>query len=455
MKKLFIFLIFLIAAIGINAQDATYSVTGRSVLKINTDYTITGTDSCWFLIKSYDEDYPRTQYYQCNLFSPSAEIHTTIATSLWGRVLSTDSWTQISSTDTWTTGGTDTIQTVTINNTSANRYREYRVLFIGNGSGDISYITDQYLKLWFAGTLSDGVATLSAGTITGLTGLQMGTTTTAQEVTLTDASRIGEQINLVSSANPSGEITLMGLYAKTANITNNQANLQLVGIGSRVSMGKNALDAYGLQSHISLIDGAESSGNMTAISGKSMIYDDNASGIISAGLYTLEGFVSGTHGAVPRAPSTVYGLWVDIVDVTATAGLVISKYGTGSATNDIVLQNGETINNATNGLISIGASNFRAATYNFADATAVGGTGDAITINFSPDLTITTGTKITFKSEAANTTATTINVDGGGALAVEEYAGGTQNALDANDIVNTQIVEVVYNGTLWVMTSDH
>jgi hypothetical protein len=455
MKRLFIFLVFLIAAIGINAQDATYSITGRSVLKINTNYTITDDDSCWFLIKSYDEDYPRTQYYQCDLFSPSAAIHTTVATSLWGRVLSTDSWTQISSTDTWTTGGTDTVQTVTINNTSANRYREYRVLFIGDGSGDTSYITRQYLKLWFAGTLSDGIATLSAGTITGLTGLQMGTTTTAQAVALTDASHIGEQINLVSAVNPSSEVTLMGLYSKAANITANQANLQLVGIGSRVSMGKNALDAYGLQSHISLIDGAESVGNMTAVSGKAMIYDNNATGIISAGLYTLEGFVSGTHGAVPRVPNTVYGLWVDIVDVTATAGLVISKYGTGSATNDIVLQNGETINNATNGLISLGASNLRAATYNFADATSVGGTGDVITIDFTPNLIVATGTKITFQAEAANTTAVTLNVDGAGALAINEYSGGTQNALDANDIVNTQIVEVVYNGTLWVMTSDH
>jgi hypothetical protein len=131
-------------------------------------------------------------------------------------------------------------------------------------------------------------------------------------------------------------------------------------------MGKNVTDAYGIQSHTTLVDGAESTGNMTAVSGKTILYDDNASGIVTAGLFTLEGQVSATHGAVPRVPNSAYGVWVDIVDVTTPAGIEIhanrstvasgikfDKTGIGAFTKEITMQNGETIDNATNGTVAV------------------------------------------------------------------------------------------------------
>jgi len=91
--------------------------------------------------------------------------------------------------------------------------------------------------------------------------------------------------------------------------------------------------------------------------------------------------------------------------------------------------------------------------YNFASATAVGGSGDAITMNFSPDLpTLAVGLAITFVAEAANTTAVTLAVDGGTAKAIGEY-NGAYSALDANDIRSGQLVTIVYDGTQWVMMS--
>jgi hypothetical protein len=91
--------------------------------------------------------------------------------------------------------------------------------------------------------------------------------------------------------------------------------------------------------------------------------------------------------------------------------------------------------------------------YNFASATAVAGTGDAITIDFTPDApTYAVGLAITFIAEAANTTAVTVNVDGQGAKAIGEY-GGVYSALEANDIRSGQVVTIVYDGTQFVMMS--
>lgn len=121
-------------------------------------------------------------------------------------------------------------------------------------------------------------------------------------------------------------------------------------------------------------------------------------------------------------------------------------------TADIRGHNGEIWSNVQDGAWDGGAANVRSSTYNFADATAVAGGADAITIDFAPDLTIALGTGFRFIAEAANTGAATINVDGAGAVALEEY-NGAQSALDANDIRSGQIVEVAWNGTAYVMLS--
>jgi hypothetical protein len=206
-------------------------------------------------------------------------------------------------------------------------------------------------------------------TLTGMTLSlldSLGSSATAKTIPMGSSSFLGRQSNVVSITNPGAAVTLAGGYFKAALTTANQANLQICGLLSRASMGKNCIDAYGIQSHTTLVDGAESTGNMTAVSGKTILYDNNASGIVTAGLFTLEGQASTTHGAVPRVPNTAYGVWIDVVDTNTTAGLEINannsalasgikidKMGTGAIIKDITLQNGETISNATDGKVIV------------------------------------------------------------------------------------------------------
>lgn len=82
----------------------------------------------------------------------------------------------------------------------------------------------------------------------------------------------------------------------------------------------------------------------------------------------------------------------------------------------------------------------------FATAAMVGGTANAITIDFTPDYkTLEAGDEITFVAEAANTGATTLNIDGTGAKNV--YEASDISALEANDIRSGMVVKLIYDGT--------
>jgi len=175
-------------------------------------------------------------------------------------------------------------------------------------------------------------------------------------VVLDSDSVIAASASVVSSADAAADVTLGGGYFKAAVDTVDQPHVQIVGLLARASMAFDALDAYGLQSHLTLAAGAESAGNLTAISGKTILGGNNAGGIVSAGLFTVEGAFT---------PNTGYGVWIDDVDAQLDAGLEINcnngrlaagikldKMGTGAITRDIVLQNGESIDNATDGLIN-------------------------------------------------------------------------------------------------------
>jgi hypothetical protein len=172
----------------------------------------------------------------------------------------------------------------------------------------------------------------------------MGTYAAALVKALTGSSYLAHVINLVSETNPSSEVSLIGGYAKVSNTTVDQPNLQLVGFAPRVSMGKNALDAYGLQSHLTLVSGANSTGNMTAISGKTILGGNNTGGIVTAGLFTIEGDFH---------PATAYGVWMDLVDAninagytlnvnggTVDTGILLTKSGDGAYGSEITFSNG-------------------------------------------------------------------------------------------------------------------
>ena len=79
----------------------------------------------------------------------------------------------------------------------------------------------------------------------------------------------------------------------------------------------------------------------------------------------------------------------------------------------------------------------------------VGGTGDAITITPSPAMSAyAAGMRYTFVAAASNTGAATINVSGLGAKDLKKQFNV---ALSAADIVTGQLVDIMYDGTRFVM----
>ncbi len=138
--------------------------------------------------------------------------------------------------------------------------------------------------------------------------------------------------------------------------------------------------------------------------------------------------------------------------VTAwTYGIDMNQTGA-FGTADIRFSNGETLSNTSDGVLNASGADFRAASYNFADATAVAGTGDATTIDFTPNLAaLGAGLLVMYVAEAANTGAMTLAIDGGDAKAVNESSDNS--ALEANDIRSGSVVLLLYDGTQWQQLS--
>lgn len=81
-------------------------------------------------------------------------------------------------------------------------------------------------------------------------------------------------------------------------------------------------------------------------------------------------------------------------------------------------------------------------TYDYAGAT-VGGTANAITLDYTPNASYTTGARYAFLATATNTAAATVNVDGLGAKDIKKRNA----ALSPGDIMNGQLVVLTYDGT--------
>lgn len=80
--------------------------------------------------------------------------------------------------------------------------------------------------------------------------------------------------------------------------------------------------------------------------------------------------------------------------------------------------------------------------------------GTTYTCGGSPALAAyTTGLRIQFKADVANTGAMTINVDGLGAKALTKLSGAIDTALAANDVRANQYVLAIYDGTQFQMLS--
>ena len=203
------------------------------------------------------------------------------------------------------------------------------------------------------GTYTDGID-LSAATLTQASDnalFSIGSYGTAKVVALTSAAFYTPfQINLLSSANPSGGETIMaGGYIKVATNTIDQPAMNSVALNLRNTIGMSLVSAYGLQSHMTFVTTAELDGAGTAspISGKITLGHANTSGVIAVGYFTLDGAFA------PAAPT--YGVWIDIVDATATAGLIIASSGTGKMSKGISLSSAVMAEGTDNALFCIGS----------------------------------------------------------------------------------------------------
>ena len=82
------------------------------------------------------------------------------------------------------------------------------------------------------------------------------------------------------------------------------------------------------------------------------------------------------------------------------------------------------------------------------------GSANVYAVALTPAITsYTVGQQITFLAANSSTAASTLNVNGVGAVAIKKAAIGSLLDLAANDIVSGQMVTVEYDGTYWQITS--
>jgi hypothetical protein len=85
--------------------------------------------------------------------------------------------------------------------------------------------------------------------------------------------------------------------------------------------------------------------------------------------------------------------------------------------------------------------------YNYA---ADSGSANTYAVTLSPAPTVVAGSRVIFKAANANSGASTLNVNSGGAVAIKKNGS---SALASGDIVSNQIVSLIYDGTNWQMVA--
>jgi len=144
MKKLFLIMCLGLIAIFANAQLATVTIpTDASAKVIATDYTLTNTTPAYIVVNAA-QHYPTTQDFTV-AFTKASGSQTRVNVVLYGQKASNTPWVQIA-TGYWKLTTADTV--LTVSNATANRYRNYKILYTGTGTGTTT-ITNQDMKLFF------------------------------------------------------------------------------------------------------------------------------------------------------------------------------------------------------------------------------------------------------------------------------------------------------------------
>lgn len=141
MKKLFAILLLAMIGFMANAQMATLNMpVNDTYLKVTTDYTITNTTASYLLI-SAPKHYKTTQDILVKLDSLSGN-HTNVSVAVWGRKFNTSAWVAIGSAINWK--GTTADTTIVFSNATANRYRDFKIVYTGTGTGTTKIDTQEF-----------------------------------------------------------------------------------------------------------------------------------------------------------------------------------------------------------------------------------------------------------------------------------------------------------------------
>jgi hypothetical protein len=146
MKKFLCFLmLMLFAFVSVEAQNKTASIaTGNSYIDVlhTAADTVSANRATYFLLIKAPQHYKATQDLYVKLDSISLPKGTVL---LQGQKFDDGAWANIGSAVTW--NGTSADTTIVISNTSATRYRNYKVLFTRTAGKWLIY--DSKLKLYF------------------------------------------------------------------------------------------------------------------------------------------------------------------------------------------------------------------------------------------------------------------------------------------------------------------
>ena len=145
MKKYIILFIAMIISVFATAQTVTYPVVQPDITYtyVSTDYNLTNTTVRNFVFPAFQHE-KSTQDYVIKLDSVSGN-HTAVAVVLYGgKSAIKGDYTQIA-TATWKRTTADTV--IVLSNTTANRYRYFKITLTGTGTG-VTKVSDQELKLW-------------------------------------------------------------------------------------------------------------------------------------------------------------------------------------------------------------------------------------------------------------------------------------------------------------------
>jgi hypothetical protein len=144
MKKV-LFFIALMLTFGVisEAQTVIHGRAGQQYFKYTSPVTITNDTPVEFHIKTLAE-WPTTQHAYIKVDSVSGN-HTAIALLLYGRNFDDAAWTSISSTI--VDQGVDSDVANTLTNTTETRWRQFKILLTGTGTGVSRVVNLEFLML--------------------------------------------------------------------------------------------------------------------------------------------------------------------------------------------------------------------------------------------------------------------------------------------------------------------